>query len=88
MIDYEEFCGAVSGGGRRGRPCKLDDQRQGPGRHAGRGATTSSSSTSREPSNEYEIVSIPGATLIPKGEFLSGAALEKLPQDKRIVLHC
>ncbi|RAY13299.1 adenylyltransferase/sulfurtransferase MoeZ [Actinomadura craniellae] len=38
--------------------------------------------------NEYEIVSIPGATLIPKGEFLSGAALERLPQDKKIVLHC
>jgi adenylyltransferase/sulfurtransferase len=41
----------------------------------------------REP-NEYEIVSIPGATLIPKGEFMSGAALERLPQDKRVVLHC
>ncbi|WP_219471133.1 adenylyltransferase/sulfurtransferase MoeZ [Nonomuraea rhizosphaerae] len=41
----------------------------------------------REP-NEYEIVSIPGATLIPKGEFLNGSALERLPQDKRIVLHC
>ena len=41
----------------------------------------------REP-NEYEIVSIPGAVLIPKGEFLSGTALEHLPQDKRIVLHC
>src|SRR5579875_3283141 len=41
----------------------------------------------REP-NEYEIVSIPGAVLIPKGEFTSGAALERLPQDKRIVLHC
>jgi len=41
----------------------------------------------REP-NEYEIVSIPGAVLIPKGEFLSGAALERLPQNKRIVLHC
>ncbi|MDA0638000.1 adenylyltransferase/sulfurtransferase MoeZ [Nonomuraea sp. MCN248] len=41
----------------------------------------------REP-NEYEIVSIPGATLIPKGEFLNGSALEKLPQNKRIVLHC
>jgi adenylyltransferase/sulfurtransferase len=41
----------------------------------------------REP-NEYEIVSIPGATLIPKGEFLSGAALSDLPQDKQIVLHC
>jgi adenylyltransferase/sulfurtransferase len=41
----------------------------------------------REP-NEYEIVSIPGATLIPKGEFINGNALEKLPQDKKIVLHC
>ncbi|MQY03563.1 adenylyltransferase/sulfurtransferase MoeZ [Actinomadura macrotermitis] len=41
----------------------------------------------REP-NEYEIVSIPGATLIPKGEFLNGSALERLPQDRKIVLHC
>ncbi|MFI0452879.1 adenylyltransferase/sulfurtransferase MoeZ [Actinomadura sp. 6N118] len=41
----------------------------------------------REP-NEYEIVSIPGATLIPKGEFLNGAALEQLPQERKIVLHC
>ena len=41
----------------------------------------------REP-NEHEIVSIPGATLIPKGEFLNGSALERLPQDKKIVLHC
>src|SRR3569833_123692 len=41
----------------------------------------------REP-NEYEIVNIPGATLIPKGEFLSGDALEKLPQNKKVVLHC
>ena len=41
----------------------------------------------REP-NEFEIVSIDGAILIPKGEFLDGSALEKLPSDKRIVLHC
>jgi molybdopterin/thiamine biosynthesis adenylyltransferase/rhodanese-related sulfurtransferase len=41
----------------------------------------------REP-NEYEIVSIPGSVLIPKDQILSGAALERLPQDKRIVLHC
>ncbi len=41
----------------------------------------------REPA-EYEIVRIPGATLIPKGEILSGEALAKLPQDKQIVLHC
>jgi adenylyltransferase/sulfurtransferase len=41
----------------------------------------------REP-NEYEIVSIPGATLIPKGEILSGEALARFPQDRQIVLHC
>jgi adenylyltransferase/sulfurtransferase len=41
----------------------------------------------REPA-EYEIVSIPGSTLIPKNEFIIGEALAKLPQDKRIVLHC
>ncbi len=85
LIDYEEFCGVVS-----------EDAQQ-----AAAGSTISARELKamqdngdniflvdvREP-NEYEIVSIPGATLIPKGEFLSGAALERLPQDKRIVLHC
>ena len=28
------------------------------------------------------------AKLIPKNEFLLGTALESLPQDKKIVLHC
>jgi molybdopterin/thiamine biosynthesis adenylyltransferase/rhodanese-related sulfurtransferase len=41
----------------------------------------------REP-NEYEINKIPGSVLIPKGEFLTGAALEQLPQDKPVVLYC
>jgi sulfur-carrier protein adenylyltransferase/sulfurtransferase len=41
----------------------------------------------REP-NEYEINRIPGAVLIPKGEFLTGEALGKLPQDKQVVFHC
>ncbi|MET1061542.1 MAG: rhodanese-like domain-containing protein, partial [Aeromicrobium sp.] len=41
----------------------------------------------REP-NEYEINQIPGSILIPKGEFLNGKALEQLPGDKQIVLHC
>jgi adenylyltransferase/sulfurtransferase len=85
LIDYEEFCGTVS-----------EDAQK-----AAAGSTITATELKdmldrqekiflvdvREP-NEYEIVSIPGATLIPKGEFLSGAALEKLPQDKRIVLHC
>src|SRR5919112_3474685 len=38
--------------------------------------------------NEYEIVSIPGATLIPKGRIVSGEALSEIPQDKPVVLHC
>jgi sulfur-carrier protein adenylyltransferase/sulfurtransferase len=41
----------------------------------------------REPA-EYEIVRIPGATLIPKGDILSGQALARFPQDRQIVLHC
>ena len=41
----------------------------------------------REP-NEYEIVSIPGATLIPKNRILSGEELAELPQNKPVVLHC
>jgi len=85
LIDYEEFCGTVS-----------EDAQK-----AAAGSTITATELKdmldhgediflidvREP-NEYEIVSIPGAVLIPKGEFLSGAALERLPQDKRIVLHC
>ena len=41
----------------------------------------------REP-NEYDINRIPGAVLIPKGDFLNCSALEKLPSDKQIVMHC
>jgi molybdopterin/thiamine biosynthesis adenylyltransferase/rhodanese-related sulfurtransferase len=41
----------------------------------------------REPS-EWEIVRIPGAVLIPKQGFLDGTALEKMPQDKQIIIHC
>jgi molybdopterin/thiamine biosynthesis adenylyltransferase/rhodanese-related sulfurtransferase len=85
LIDYEEFCGAVS------------EEAQ----EAAAGSTITARQLKdmqdadeniflvdvREP-NEYEIVAIPGSVLIPKGEFLSGAALERLPQDKRVVLHC
>jgi adenylyltransferase/sulfurtransferase len=41
----------------------------------------------REP-NEYEINRIPGSVLIPKGDFLNGSALEQLPTDKQVVMHC
>jgi len=41
----------------------------------------------REPA-EWEIVRIPGATLIPKDEILRGDALALLPQDRQIVMYC
>jgi sulfur-carrier protein adenylyltransferase/sulfurtransferase len=85
LIDYEAFCGAVSEEAEAavaGSTISARDLK---------GMLDSGDNIFlvdvREP-NEYEIVSIPGATLIPKGEFLNGSALEKLPQDKQIVLHC
>ncbi|MEU4120055.1 adenylyltransferase/sulfurtransferase MoeZ [Kitasatospora sp. NPDC028055] len=85
LIDYEAFCGVVS------------EEAQA----AAAGSTVTSKQLKqwqddkediylidvREP-GEYEIVNIPGAVLIPKNEFLMGDALEKLPQDRKIVLHC
>jgi adenylyltransferase/sulfurtransferase len=41
----------------------------------------------REP-NEYEINKIPGGVLIPKDQFMTGAALADLPQEKQVVLYC
>ena len=44
----------------------------------------------REP-NEAEINHIPGAVLIPKGEFLNGNALSQLPavdSGKQVIMHC
>ncbi|MFD1213822.1 molybdopterin-synthase adenylyltransferase MoeB [Arthrobacter sp. GCM10027362] len=41
----------------------------------------------REP-GEHQIVGIPGARLVPKGLILSGEALDELPRDRDLVLHC
>jgi adenylyltransferase/sulfurtransferase len=37
---------------------------------------------------EREINEIPGSILIPKGNFQTGEALAELPQDKQVVLYC
>ena len=85
LPDYESFCGMLSDGAAQ----------------ASAGSTISVTELKekmdkkekfmlidvREP-GEYEIVKIPGSTLIPKQEFLNGSALEKLPQDIPIILHC
>ncbi len=83
LIDYEAFCGTVS------------DEAQ----LAARGSTITAQELAdmkqrgedfllvdvREPA-EYEIVSIPGSTLIPKGDL--AAHLSELPQDKPVILYC
>jgi molybdopterin/thiamine biosynthesis adenylyltransferase/rhodanese-related sulfurtransferase len=85
LIDYEAFCGSVS------------EEAQ----EAAKGSTILATELKakmdagedfflvdvREPA-EFEIVRVPGATLIPKGEILNGSALAQLPQDKQIVLYC
>jgi len=85
LIDYDDFCGAVS-----------DEAAE-----ATVGSTITATDLHdwlesgksidlidvREPA-EWEIVRIPGARLVPKGEFLNGTALAGLPQDKQIVLYC
>jgi len=85
LIDYEEFCGTISQ----------------EAADAARDSTISVRDLKtmidagqpmylvdvREP-NEFEIVSIPGATLIPKDRVLSGEALSSLPQDTPVVLYC
>jgi len=89
LIDYDAFCGTISeeaAEAARGstitvRELKnMMDERE-------RGERDFVLVDVREPV-EWEIVQIDGAVLIPKGEFLDGSALEKLPQDKQIVLHC
>jgi sulfur-carrier protein adenylyltransferase/sulfurtransferase len=85
LIDYDAFCGAVSEEAAEavvGSTITATDLKG----MLDRGDNIFLVDV-REP-NEYEIVSIPGATLIPKGEFLNGSALESMPQDKQIVLHC
>ncbi|NMO01914.1 adenylyltransferase/sulfurtransferase MoeZ [Gordonia sp. TBRC 11910] len=85
LIDYDDFCGVVS--------TEAAD--------AAAGSTLTAAELKakidagdrlalidvREPV-EWEIVRIDGATLIPKGEFESGAALAQIPQDRQAVVYC
>ena len=85
LIDYDAFCGAVSDEGATaaaGHTISALDLK-----HKMDAGEDFYLVDVREP-NEYEIVSIPGSVLIPKGDTLSGQALAELPQDKPLVLHC
>ncbi len=85
LIDYEDFCGSVT-----------DEAAE-----AVVGSTITARELEtwikegrdidlidvREPA-EYEIVSIPGSRLLPKGEIVSGAALADLPTERQAVFYC
>ena len=89
LIDYDAFCGAVSEEAAvavKGSTISVLDLKQWLDQRE-QGDRQFELIDVREP-GEYEIVSIDGATLIPKGEFLDGSALVSLPQDKQVVLHC
>ena len=86
LIDYEAFCGAVS---EEATQAAVDSTITAPElKELLDNKPDEIYLVDVREKNEYEIVSIPGATLIPKGEFLNGNALGQLPQDKRVVLHC
>nr|WP_196791078.1 adenylyltransferase/sulfurtransferase MoeZ [Motilibacter aurantiacus] len=87
--DYEAFCGAVSEEASeavKGSTISVSQLEQWI-KERDNGERDFVIVDVREP-NEYEINRIPTSVLIPKGEFLNGSALEKLPQDKQVVLHC
>jgi len=89
LIDYEAFCGTISeeaAEAARDSTISVVQLKQMLDARAA-GETDFVLIDVREP-NEYEIVSIDGSVLIPKGKFLDGSALELLPSDKQIVLQC
>ncbi len=89
LIDYDNFCGAISeealdaAAGSTISVTTLEHMLK----ERDEGTRDFVLVDVREP-NEAEINHIPGAVLIPKGEFLNGHALEQLPSDKQIVMHC
>ena len=89
LIDYDAFCGVISDAAAeaaRDSTISVHDLKQ-MLEERERGERDFMLIDVREPV-EWEIATIDGAVLIPKGEFLDGSALEKLPHDKPIVLHC
>ena len=89
LIDYEAFCGTISEEAAEAArdstisvvqlKAMLDEREAG---------TSDFVLIDVREEVEWEIVQIPGAILIPKGQFLDGSALANLPTDKQIVLHC
>lgn len=92
LIDYETFCGAIS---EEAADAAVDatisvTQLASMIKEKEEGSRDFVLVDVREPA-EAEINHIPGAVLIPKGEFLNGNALGQLPpvdSGRQVVLHC
>ena len=85
LIDYDDFCGVVSdaaqaaAAGSTLTPSELKARIDAGDRLA--------LIDVREPV-EWDIVHLPGATLIPTGVFESGEGLGQVPQDRPVVVYC
>ena len=89
LIDYEDFCGAITDEAAEAvvnstiSVLQLEEWLK----ERAEGSRDFELIDVREP-NEREINQIPGSILIPKGDFLTGEALTKLPSDKPSVFYC
>ncbi|MET0693466.1 MAG: adenylyltransferase/sulfurtransferase MoeZ [Propionibacteriaceae bacterium] len=89
LIDYEAFCGAIT-----------DEAADAVAGHTMSVKQLNDWLVERESGKkdfvlvdvrekvERDINQIPGSILIPKGDFQTGEALGRLPQDKQVVLYC
>ena len=85
LPDYESFCGMLSSGAEEavtGSTISVTELK------AKMDAHENFMLIDVRAPGELEIVRSPGSTLLPTQEFLNGSALEKLPQDRPIILHC
>ena len=89
LIDYDDFCGVISEDAAEAAVGSTISVTQLASmlKEREEGTRDFTLIDVREPT-EYEINRIPGAVLIPKGDFLTGEALGQLSQDKQVVLHC
>ncbi len=89
LIDYDDFCGAIS-----------DEAAEAAAGHTVGVKQLQEWLAARDSGKrdfllvdvreqvERDINKIPGSVLIPKGDFQTGEGLSRLPQDKQVVLYC
>jgi molybdopterin/thiamine biosynthesis adenylyltransferase/rhodanese-related sulfurtransferase len=98
LVDYEDFCGLPSLASELGDGDRSTSEVADPDSISARELSALLASRAagqgdfvlvdvREP-GEREIVSIPGAISLPRGDFHSGVAWQQLPFDKPVILHC